>query len=113
EVGDEPVVVVRGNDGVLRAFFNVCRHHAAAVMTERAGCAERLRCPYHGWTYSLEGELKSTPELGDICNFDLAKNGLVPVRVEIWESFVFVCLAPEAPSLTADLGALPAQIAPL
>src|SRR4051794_24126405 len=59
EIAGEPVVVVRGNDGRLRAFFNVCRHHAAAVMTEPAGCAERLRCPYHGWTYSLAGELLS------------------------------------------------------
>jgi choline monooxygenase len=113
QIGDEPIVVVRGGDGTLRAFFNVCRHHAAAVMTEPEGCAERLRCPYHGWTYSLEGELKSPHELGDICNFDPAKNGLVPVRVEVWEQFVFVCLSPDAPSLAHDLGALAARIAPL
>jgi choline monooxygenase len=113
EIGGEPIVVVRGNDGVLRAFFNVCRHHAAAVMTEREGCAERLRCPYHGWTYGLDGALKATSEMGEICNFDPAKNSLVPVRVETWESFVFVCLAPEAPPLAVDLGGLPAQVAPL
>ena len=54
--------MVRGDDGVLRGFFNVCRHHAAAVMTEPQGCAKNLRCPYHGWTYTLEGALKGTPE---------------------------------------------------
>jgi choline monooxygenase len=113
QIGDEPIVVVRGSDGVLRAFFNVCRHHAAAVMTEREGCAERLRCPYHGWTYSLEGELKTPHELGEIQRFDPAQNGLVPVRVATWESFVFVCLSPDAPPLLEDLGALPAQVAPL
>src|SRR5262245_14523806 len=58
-IAGEPVVVVRGGDGVLRAFFNVCRHHASAVMTEPCGTAAQLRCPYHAWTYSLEGELKS------------------------------------------------------
>src|ERR1041385_1030349 len=51
EVAGEPVVVVRGNDGTLRGFFNVCRHHAAAVMTAPEGQANVLRCPYHGWTY--------------------------------------------------------------
>jgi choline monooxygenase len=113
QIGDEPIVVVRGNDRTLRAFFNVCRHHAAAVMTAPEGCAERLRCPYHGWTYGLDGQLKSTPEIDDTCNFDRAQNGLVPVRVEVWESFVFVCLADDAPSLASDLGALVAQVAPL
>jgi choline monooxygenase len=113
DVAGEPIVVVRGTDGVLRAFFNVCRHHAAAVMTEPEGCAERLRCPYHGWTYALDGELKSTPELEGIRCFDRAKNGLVPVRVETWESFVFVCLSPDAPSLAAHLGPMVAQVAPL
>jgi choline monooxygenase len=113
EIGDEPVVVVRGSDGVLRAFFNVCRHHAAAVMTAREGCVERLRCPYHGWTYGLDGVLKTTTEMGAIRNFDPAQNGLVPLRVETWESFVLVSLAPEAPPLLDDLGALPAQVAPL
>src|SRR4051812_12844134 len=58
DVAGEPVVIVRGSDGVLRGFFNVCRHHAAAVMTEAEGTAAQLRCPYHGWTYSLAGELK-------------------------------------------------------
>ncbi|HSW32378.1 MAG TPA: Rieske (2Fe-2S) protein, partial [Steroidobacteraceae bacterium] len=55
ELAGEPLLVVRGSDQALRGFFNVCRHHAAAVMTEREGCAKRLQCPYHGWTYTLEG----------------------------------------------------------
>ena len=53
DIGDEPVVVVRGSENQIRAFFNVCRHHAAAVMTEPHGNAPQMRCPYHGWTYSL------------------------------------------------------------
>ena len=92
EIGGEPIVIVRGNDGELRAFFNVCRHHAAAVLTEPEGCAPQLRCPYHGWTYSLAGELKGTPDFSDVCNFDRANNGLIPVEMAVWENWVFVRL---------------------
>ena len=66
----EPIVLVRGSDEELRGFFNVCRHHAAAVATAPEGSATHLRCPYHGWTYSLEGELKGTPDFAGVCDFD-------------------------------------------
>jgi choline monooxygenase len=92
EIGDEPIVIVRGSDGVLRAFFNVCRHHAAAVMTEPAGHATQMRCPYHGWTYSLEGQLKGTPDFNGVCNFERAENGLSVVEMSTWEKWVFVRL---------------------
>src|SRR5262249_27810904 len=92
EIAGEPIVVVRGSDDKLRAFFNVCRHHAAAVMTEPEGRANQMRCPYHGWTYSLEGELKGTPDFSGLCNFDRAEKGLVPVEVGTWEKWVFVKL---------------------
>jgi choline monooxygenase len=113
EVGGEPIVVVRGSDGVLRAFFNVCRHHAAAVCTTSEGCVERLRCPYHGWTYALDGRLTSTPELGDARNFDRAANGLVPLAVATWEKFVFVHVEPNPPPLESHLGDLMEQVRPL
>jgi choline monooxygenase len=90
EIADEPVIVVRGNDNDLRGFFNVCRHHAAAVMTEPAGRAHHLRCPYHGWTYSLEGELKGMPDFSGVCDFDRAANGLLPIETEVWQNWVFV-----------------------
>src|ERR1043165_3089098 len=93
DIAGEPIVIVRGNDNVLRAFFNVCRHHAAAVMTEPEGKAAQLRCPYHGWTYSLEGELKGTPDFNGVCNFDRAQNGLVPLALATWENWVFVKLS--------------------
>src|SRR5262249_50213150 len=81
EIAGEPIVIIRGNDDALRGFFNVCRHHAAAVMTEPEGVAAVLRCPYHGWTYSLEGELKGTPDFSGVCNFDRAANGLAPLEI--------------------------------
>jgi len=90
DIAGEPIVVVRGTDGVLRGFFNACRHHAAAVMTEPEGKANQLRCPYHGWTYTLAGELKGTPDFSGVCNFDRAANGLLPVQTAVWENWVFI-----------------------
>lgn len=103
DIAGEPIVVVRGNDGVLRAFFNVCRHHAAAVMTAPQGNAAQLRCPYHGWTYSLEGELKGTPDFSGVCDFDRARSGLVPVEMLEWENWIFVKLQATDFSFTTDL----------
>jgi len=114
DVGTEPIVAVRDNDNVLRAFFNVCRHHAAAVMTEPEGSAPHLRCPYHGWTYSLAGELKGTPDFAGVCEFERETNGLVPVEVSEWENWVFVNLSRSAKPLDQFLGAdLIEQIRPL
>jgi choline monooxygenase len=104
EVAGEPVVVVRGNDMVLRGFYNVCRHHAAAVMPKSEGKADNLRCPYHGWTYNLEGALVLTPEFGAVANFGRAANGLVPVQIAVWESWVFAKLDPVGPSLKDFVG---------
>jgi choline monooxygenase len=112
-VAGEPVVAVRGNDGVLRAFYNVCRHHAAAVVTEPCGQAQLLHCPYHGWNYGLDGSLKGMPEFDGVKNFERQQNGLVPVRAEIWEKFVFVNLDPHAESLASFLGGLVKRAAPL
>jgi choline monooxygenase len=112
-VANEPIVVVRGRDGKLRAFYNVCRHHAMTVMNEPCGHAEHMRCPYHGWTYNLEGELRGMTEFEGVKNFERADNGLVPVRVEPWENFVFVNLDPNAPSLYDFLGSLVKLVKPL
>jgi choline monooxygenase len=75
-------------------------------MTEPCGVAQHLRCPYHGWTYGLDGALKGTPDFGGVCNFERSANGLVPVRVASWESFVFVNLNPVGPGLGTYLGEL-------
>jgi choline monooxygenase len=105
EVGGEPILVVRGHDGILRGFFNVCRHHAAAVMTECEGRADRLRCPYHGWTYALDGALTSVTEFEGVQRFDMTSSGLVPLSVAVWEGLVFVHLDRGAPGIEDWLGA--------
>jgi choline monooxygenase len=111
ELAGEPIVVVRGVDGELRAFYNVCRHHAAAVADAPCGTVQHLRCPYHGWTYGLDGTLKGTPEFIGVCNFKREENGLVPVRVATWEQFIFVSLDNDGPSLENCLGDLPERVA--
>jgi choline monooxygenase len=113
ELAGEPLVIVRGSDQQLRGFYNVCRHHAAAVVTEAQGTANTFRCPYHGWSYGLDGSLKGAPEFEGVCGFDRFQNGLVPVRVETWQQFVFVNLDPQAESLTDFLGSLGSRVGPL
>jgi len=112
-IAGEPIVAVRGADGQLRAFYNVCRHHAAKVVTEPCGSASILHCPYHGWNYGLDGSLKGMPEFDGVKNFERQENGLVPVKAEIWEAFVFVTLDPKAQSLHDFLGGLVQRCAPL
>ena len=113
DVNGEPLLVARGDDGQLRAFYNVCRHHAAAVEPRSAGCAKQFRCPYHGWTYGNDGALKGMVEFEGVCNFDRKDNGLVPIRVDTWENFVFVNLGGNAAPLAEFLGKVPSLVAPL
>ena len=113
DVAGEPIVVARGEDGQLRAFYNMCRHHAAAVVTQTQGCAKQFRCPYHGWTYGNDGTLKGMVEFEGVCDFDRAKNGLVPVRVDTWEGFIFVNLDGSGAPLAEFLGQAVALTAPL
>ena len=101
----EPFVAVRGHDNVLRGFFNVCRHHAAAVVTQPQGTAQVLRCPYHGWTYALDGTLKGTPDFTGVCGFDRGANALPPIDTRSWEQWVMTRLDPTAPDLANFLGA--------
>ncbi len=111
EVAGQPIVVVRGSDGILRGFFNVCRHHAATIMTDLEGTAQVLRCPYHGWTYSLTGDLQGTPDFAGVCNFDRKANGLIPVDTGLWQGWVFVRVERGGPGFEEFFGAdLPSRV---
>ena len=109
-IDGEPIVVVRGEDGALRAFFNVCRHKAGPLCTEECGSVTKLRCRYHGWTYDLAGNLRGTPEFDGVQGFAKEDNGLVPVAVAEWGPFVWVHLSQPAEPLERFLGLLPAWV---
>jgi choline monooxygenase len=108
ELVGEPLVCVRGIDGKLRGFYNVCRHRAGPA-AEGCGSRKLFRCGYHGWTYDLDGTLISATEIEGVNGFRAEHFALVPVRVEEWFNLVFVNLDPEAPPLLESLGDLPEQ----
>jgi len=103
-IAGEPILVVRGNDAILRGFFNVCRHHAAAVITQSEGTAQSLRCPYHGWTYDLQGALVLAPEFGGVADFNRFANSLVPIEIAVCKNWVFAKLDQGNPSLQDFFG---------
>jgi choline monooxygenase len=110
EVAGEPILVTRGKDGLLRAFSNVCRHRGS-LLAEGAGRAPVIRCPYHAWTYSLDGSLLGTPEFEGVENWDRSKICLPQFQVETWGPFAFVNQDAGAPPLAEVLDAIPSEIA--
>jgi choline monooxygenase len=108
EVGGEPIVVVRGRDS-LRGFSNVCRHRAA-IVAEGKGNAKLLQCPYHGWTYALDGKLHRAPEMEGTEDFDVESVCLPQVRVEEWGPLVFASLADSGPSLRETAPAIAEEV---
>jgi phenylpropionate dioxygenase-like ring-hydroxylating dioxygenase large terminal subunit len=110
EVGEMPVVVVRGRDEELRAFLNVCRHRGS-VLVEGSGRRETLQCRYHAWTYDLDGRLRAAPRAQREPGFETDAIALLEFRVEIWGPLVFVCADDGTPPLEEHLGALPDHLA--
>jgi Rieske 2Fe-2S family protein len=106
DLDGEPLLIVRGRDDRLRAFYNVCQHRGTAVVEEPCGTAVRFQCPYHAWIYDLEGKLVRAKHTEDLEDFSLDGYGLNAVRLETWQGFVFVNLDPDAASLADQLGDL-------
>jgi glycine betaine catabolism A len=103
QVGAESVVVVRGRDGALRAFLNVCRHRGARLCEGDGEVRRAISCRYHAWTYDLEGTLVAAPNLSSMQDVDRTERGLVRVHLrEAW-GYAWVCLADEPPSFEADV----------
>jgi phenylpropionate dioxygenase-like ring-hydroxylating dioxygenase large terminal subunit len=111
-VGRTPVVVTRDREGELRAFVNVCRHRGHELAAGE-GSRETLQCPYHAWTYGLDGRLRAAPRSEEETDFPQDELGLVPVAVDTWGPFVFANADPDAEPLGQALGSLPAQVAEL
>src|SRR6266700_1805409 len=95
-VGGESVMVVRGQDGAVRAFYNVCRHRGTRLCeTERGRLSETIQCPYHAWTYTLDGTLIGAPHMNEVAGFDKRDYPLHQVALAEWEGFLFINLAQE------------------
>jgi choline monooxygenase len=110
--GNTPVVVTRARDDVLRAFVNVCRHRGF-VVADGEGRRETLQCPYHAWTYGLDGSLRSAPRSDEERDLRPGELGLKPVELDCWGPFLFVNVSPEPEPLADALGSMPAQVAEL
>ena len=112
-IGEVPVIVVRGQDGVLRAFPNVCRHRAGPLALCDGKGARALHCKYHGWTYTLEGQLRSAPEMQAAQDFRVEDIRLPPLRVHEWQGLVFVALDDSVPDFDDVYGGIVERIAPI
>jgi len=110
DIAGEPVLVARAADGVLRALSNVCRHRGSELCSGR-GAGSVIRCPYHGWSYTLDGALHGAPEFEGVADWDRAQVRLPEFRAEVWGPYVFVCQDPQAPALCEVLGSIPAEVA--
>ncbi|WP_030186578.1 aromatic ring-hydroxylating oxygenase subunit alpha [Streptomyces sp. NRRL S-813] len=104
QVGRESVLVSRARDGSVKAFLNICRHRGARLCTEESGEVKRaFQCPYHAWTYGLDGKLVAAPNLTSMPDIDRVAYGLVGVHVREWLGYVWVCLADTPPSFEDDV----------
>lgn len=112
-VGSVPVLLVRGHDGVLRAFPNVCRHRAGPLALCNGKGIRALHCKYHGWTYTLEGQLRSAPEMQDAADFRVEDIRLPPLRVHEWQGLVFVALDESVAPFGDVYGGIVERIAPI
>lgn len=113
EVVGQSVVITRGDDGGVRAFYNTCRHRGTKYCTDEEGhFAGRIQCPYHLWTYRLDGTLANAPHMNDVPHFRKEEHSLGEVACETWDGHVFLNFSPNPSRLSDQLAALPAKFSP-
>ena len=111
EVGQESIVVLRDEEGEIGAYYNVCQHRGNRLLTSTSGAVVQLACPYHGWRYSLDGQLQEVPDAERFCpEVQPPERSLKPVRVEIWAGLVWINLDPDAGPLDEFLGVITANL---
>lgn len=110
QIGAFPIVLVRAANGVVRAFVNVCRHRGSRICTDDRGTAAKLVCPYHQWTYELDGRLLAARQMQP--GIDRGQLGLKPVHCEAVAGYLFICLAPQAPDFTPIRAQIEPYLAP-
>lgn len=96
EIVGESIIVTRDKSGEIRAFYNVCRHRGTRLCEEQSGHAKAIQCPYHAWTYGLDGRLVGAPHMDEVRGFDRDSYSLYPVNIGVWEGFIFVNLAEDS-----------------
>src|SRR5215210_260716 len=107
ELGPDSVVVIGGEDGRPHSFLNVCRHRGARIVEEVEGSVrKRLRCPYHSWSYGLDGELRAAPHMDGVEDFDFSCWGLIPVRLAVVGGLLMIDLSGDAPEIGDHVGEL-------
>ena len=109
---DESVIVIRGDDGAVRAFANVCRHRGSRLVDGSGGCAKVLTCPYHAWSYGRDGRLVGVPHRNEYPGLQTEQLGLIPVALERWHGFLFVTLEPGAPSVAEMMAPYADEVLP-
>lgn len=112
ELLGESIIVIRGSDGAVRSFANVCRHRASRLVDGAQGCAKKLVCPYHGWAYETDGRLSGVPGKSDYGALDMTQLGLNAVDQEIWNGFIFIRLRSGSLSVAEMMVPFDAMIAP-
>jgi carnitine monooxygenase subunit len=110
EIFEQSILIVAGRDGQIRAFHNVCQHRGNRLIESRRGKAAMLTCGYHAWTYALDGCLRGASHTAEMPGFDKAAHGLKTVRVEMFASFVFISLDPQAKPISEMAPGAEAQI---
>lgn len=110
---NERAIIVRGADGKLRGFHNVCRHRGGRIVrADEGNCNKAIVCPFHGWTYNLDGSLKNVPAINTFPNLDKASHGLVPLELEVWNGFVFLRFGGDGESVGDLLRTVEDKISP-
>ncbi|MFA9216041.1 MAG: aromatic ring-hydroxylating dioxygenase subunit alpha [Sphingomonadaceae bacterium] len=112
DIAGRPILIVRQPDGSLRAFHNVCRHRAGPLATCNGSGARALHCQYHGWTYGLDGQLRTATDMQGAQGFDVSTIRLTPVQVQEWQGLVFVALSDAVPPLASVVAGIRERIAP-
>jgi glycine betaine catabolism A len=106
EVAGESVIVVRDQRGEAHGFYNVCRHRGTRLCEDMTGHSSTIRCPYHAWTYGLDGQLVGAPHMDKVQGFDKAEHSLHAIEMALWEGFIFVNLIDEPTPLEEVFGPL-------
>jgi phenylpropionate dioxygenase-like ring-hydroxylating dioxygenase large terminal subunit len=110
-MGDERAVVVRDGDGEIRAFYNVCRHRASRVVPEEKGhCGKSFICPFHGWSYNLDGSLRNIPKADSFPELEREQYGLKPLDCEVWHGLIFIRFGGEGASVAQMMAAAEEEV---